>query len=273
MAAARAALAVLAGAEGSVDLAAYGYAAHVSDECKAYKALLAEPERLCAMRPQLEQLTREGSGARRVYAALLLERIDPAAGRAALMTMRGSDEPCALHTGGCVITCMWLGETVDYFLGGELGIDPRRAIDDWLDRLERDQGTFVRDFDALPARPRLRAVEAFPPLQRCELEPLATRRPRLEAMLRGPDPMLRLYAALLLERLDPSGRALLALANDDCGLFELDATGQTWTTVAAIARSYLHPARLGALPATPPRPRPKPSSGWFSRVIEQLFGL
>ena len=277
-AAAAAALAVIASARDSVDLGPFGYAAFVSEPCKAYKALLAEPERLRAWQPRLEQLTRDGPGARRVYAALLLGSVDPAAGRAALMTMRGSDEPCALHEGGCSVFCMWLGETVDSLLGEDSGVDPRRAIDQWLRGLENGRQPFVRDPDVLTGSRRLRAAADFASLRGCELEHLATRRPQLEVMVRSHEPTVRLYAALLLERLDANGNALLALANDDTGLWELDAVRETWTTVAAVARSYVHPARLAALPPAPPTP-PRPSSprnaraSWLSRLLEHVWGL
>jgi hypothetical protein len=175
-----------------------------------------------------------------------------------------------------MVLCEWLGETVDRLLGGDLGVDPRRAIDRCLDRLEGDHGPFVCDPDMSPAPARPRAARHFPSLQRCELVHLATRRPRLEAMLRGHDPAARLYAALLLERLDRSGTALLALANDGAGLWELNAVGETWTTVAAIARSFVHPARRGALPPappTPPQPSPPRKPSWLSRLLDHVWGL
>jgi len=120
------ALEILARAREAVELGPVGAAAVESEACRAYRSLRDAPEHLAALRPELEALGREGAAAARAYAALLLRALDEAAGRAALESMRGSDEPCQLWPGGCSPVTAWLGETAAYLLG-EPFFDPRRA--------------------------------------------------------------------------------------------------------------------------------------------------
>ncbi|SCL59426.1 hypothetical protein GA0070606_3099 [Micromonospora citrea] len=77
-------------------------------------ALADDPE---GVRAHLDRLLAEGSPAGRVYAATLLERVDPAAGRAAWTALRG--ESAAFGTfAGCVMGRATLGEYASERLAG-----------------------------------------------------------------------------------------------------------------------------------------------------------
>jgi hypothetical protein len=109
---ARGHLATLARAEGDlVVLGAIGFAAQVTAECRAYRELAADREALAALQHDLAALAASGSPVARIYAALLLRVIDEDAADRALETMLGSDAPCAITYGGCVIPSGTLGET------------------------------------------------------------------------------------------------------------------------------------------------------------------
>jgi hypothetical protein len=97
-----AALAVLAAAT-SVELGPVGVAARVTPAYRAYQALIRDPAALAAERPALERMLAAPSPAARFYAALLLRRLDPAVGQAALQAMVSSTEPLSVAPGGCVI--------------------------------------------------------------------------------------------------------------------------------------------------------------------------
>jgi len=96
------ALTVLAAAT-SVELGPVGVAARVTPAYRAYGALASDRAALAAERPALERMLDAPSAAARLYAALLLRRLDPAAGQAALQAMVPSTEPLSVAPGGCVI--------------------------------------------------------------------------------------------------------------------------------------------------------------------------
>jgi len=114
---ARQKLAVLARAEGSVELGPVGIAAVVTEACEAYRALVADLATLAAMKSEIAELARSGPGARRIFAALLLRAIDRDAGTAALEAMSASDEPCDLALGGCAVMSSSVGDAVAHLLG------------------------------------------------------------------------------------------------------------------------------------------------------------
>ena len=122
---ARQKLAVLARAERSVELGPVGIAAVVTETCAAYRALVADPSALSAMKSEIADLTRSGPGARRIYGALLLRAIDPEAGTTALEAMSRSSEPCDLALGGCAIMSSSVGDAVAHLLGRH----PRIALE------------------------------------------------------------------------------------------------------------------------------------------------
>jgi hypothetical protein len=135
-------LTCLAEATGSVSLGPVGVAATVTPECAAYRALLSSPVALETLRGELESLASVGPGARRIYAALLLLRIDRELGETHLRSMLGSGEPCGLFPGGCSKMTERLGETAGYLLDGPPflhgpGADPRpaRSPEGWWSRL------------------------------------------------------------------------------------------------------------------------------------------
>lgn len=110
-------LAVLAKAERSVELGPVGIAAAVTETCRAYRGLVADRAALAALRDEVATLAQSGSGARRIYAALLLREIDRDAGVAALQSMSESDEPCDLALGGCTVMSSTVGDAVTHLLG------------------------------------------------------------------------------------------------------------------------------------------------------------
>lgn len=87
-----------------------GFAGRVLPATEAFRTLLeaagADPERV---RPQLTRLLSEGSPAGRAYAATVLERVDPPAGRAAWESLTGQNAPLTTFT-GCVMNRVTLGE-------------------------------------------------------------------------------------------------------------------------------------------------------------------
>ncbi|MGN9774952.1 hypothetical protein ACTMS0_04125 [Micromonospora sp. H33] len=86
----------------------------VTEAYRRVEAVLADdPD---AVRGQLDRLLATGSPAGRVYAAALLERLDPAAGRAAWEWLRDDPAEVATFT-GCVMDRTVLGE----YAGDRLG--------------------------------------------------------------------------------------------------------------------------------------------------------
>jgi hypothetical protein len=115
--AAREKLRVLARAQTSVELGPVGFAAVVTETCQAYRDLIAHPEVLAALKSEIEPLARNGPGARRIYAALLLRQIDHVAGTAQLESMSDSKEPCDLALGGCTVMSSSVADAVAHLLG------------------------------------------------------------------------------------------------------------------------------------------------------------
>jgi hypothetical protein len=114
---ARQRLAVLARADGSVELGPVGFAALLTETCQAYRDLVADPDTLEELKSDIAPLAESGAGARRIYAALLLRKIDPDAGTAALKSMSESNEPCDLALGGCTVMSSSVGDAVAHLLG------------------------------------------------------------------------------------------------------------------------------------------------------------
>jgi hypothetical protein len=112
-------LAILAHAEGDlVVLGAIGFAAQVTDECRAYRELVADRDALDALKSDLVALAATGTPVARIYAALLLRAVDEPAANRALQAMTSSDAPCAITYGGCVVPTGTLGETARALLEG-----------------------------------------------------------------------------------------------------------------------------------------------------------
>ena len=87
-----------------------GFAGEILPATRAFQAVLdaaeAEPDEV---RERLTRLLRDGSAAGKAYAAAALERIDPAAGRAAWQSLVGDDAPLTTFS-GCVMNRVTLGE-------------------------------------------------------------------------------------------------------------------------------------------------------------------
>ena len=113
-------LSILARAEGPlVVLGPIGFAARVTEECRAYRELVADRDALVALKDEVATLAARGPAAPRIYAVLLLRSIDEANARELLETMVSSDEPCAITHGGCNIPSGTLGATARALLGRE----------------------------------------------------------------------------------------------------------------------------------------------------------
>lgn len=74
-------------------------------------------------RPNLERLLREATPAGRIYAAMLLVKLDPKAGRQALDQMRSDQTPLTVAA-GCTIMKTTVGAAVDDILQGRSGALP-----------------------------------------------------------------------------------------------------------------------------------------------------
>jgi hypothetical protein len=78
----------------------------------------------CPTRPNLEWLLREATPAGRIYAAMLLVKLDPKAGRQALDQMRSDQTPLTVAA-GCTTMKTTVGAAVDDILQGRSGVFPR----------------------------------------------------------------------------------------------------------------------------------------------------
>ncbi|PZG15347.1 hypothetical protein C1I95_19840 [Micromonospora craterilacus] len=103
---------------GRVAFGGVGIVGSLLPETEAYQRVAAaaadHPEEV---RQQLDHLLATAEPAGRVYAATLLEQLDPAAGRAAWTAMRA--DPAELHTAtGCVLDSTTVGEYAAERLAG-----------------------------------------------------------------------------------------------------------------------------------------------------------
>lgn len=218
---ARAHLAVLEAA-GSVDLGPFGYAAHVSDACRAYKALATDRDAVVALEAELVRVTREGSPPAIVYAALLLRGV----GRDVAPLLRAYTDDrrdVHVHPGGCGALMFWLCEAIRWAETGQYWTHPDKQLAQAIDALRqpawfelppaeviaktRETGTcdfhkvhghWVRSFTELLVAPdKIRAA-----------------RVRLDGILASDHSVARLYAAVLVREIDRAAgeRALAAIA-------------------------------------------------------------
>src|SRR5436853_18000 len=97
---ARKQLAVLRTATTSIELGPMGYAAVVTDACPAFRALEADREALAQLELDLVAVTRDGSPAAILYAALLLRELDRDVAPL-LEPYRDDRRPCKVSPGGC----------------------------------------------------------------------------------------------------------------------------------------------------------------------------
>ncbi len=91
---------------GQVAFDAVGFAARILPATEAYDAVAAAGE---PARPYVEWLLRHATPAGRVYAATLLERLDPATGRAAWQRLTGERAPVQTFS-GCIVGMTTVGE-------------------------------------------------------------------------------------------------------------------------------------------------------------------
>lgn len=227
----RSQLATLARASSSVALGPAGYAATVSDECRAYLALAQDRTALEALEPELVRLTREGPPGAIVYAALLLRSL----GRDVsplLEPYRDDRRDCRVFPGGCMSMTHWLSEAVRWVLTGQPWSHPDRLLEYELDRLaganwfelpsekllEHTREGRRRDGRMASGNWVFTFTELF-----LDRDKLQRARPALERLLAHQVPHVRLYAALLLRELDRSAgeSALAAQALSGVAVFQL----------------------------------------------------
>jgi hypothetical protein len=221
-----------------------GYAAVVTDACGAFQALAADPEVLAQLEPDLVGVTRDGSPAAIVYAALLLRTL----GRDVaplLAPYRDDRRHCTVFSGGCTGMAYWLAEVTRWATDGTRWSHPARLAAQELDSIARANWFELPSAAVLAAAParqrKAHAAQGIWVFSFAELlvapDQLAAGRSEIQALLGHAEPQVRLYAALLLRALDlPAGeRALAALAA---------AGGQ----VERLAPGFLNRQRTRAVP-------------------------
>ena len=209
-------LAVLAAATSSVELGPVGYAAVVTAEAEAYRALHERPDCLAPLEGDLIDLVANGPPGAIVYAALLLRRL----GRDVrpLVARHADDErECTIAGGGCTIETLWLGEATRWAMG-ERFCHPLRALRAELANLAGANWFELPHPSTLAAVEAGRRVAGLPQrgvwtfaFARLWLSPeLARVRGELVALTAHASPAVRLYAELLRGRLDGDPRTRLA---------------------------------------------------------------
>lgn len=217
---ARAHLAVLEAA-GSVDLGPFGYAAHVSDACRAYQALAADRDAVVALEPELVRITREGSPPAILYAALLLRGI----GREVtplLAAYTDDRRDVHVHPGGCGVLQFWLCEAIRWAESGQFWMHPEKQLAHALDALRRP-GWFELPPGEVIAKARETGrcdgrkvhghwVHSFTELLVAP-DKIRAARAGLDEILAGDHTVAQLYAAVLVREIDRAAgeRALAAI--------------------------------------------------------------
>lgn len=113
-------LKILANAD-AVVLGPVGVAAACNEECKAYLEAGRQPS---TVRKEIEWMVKNATPAGKLYAALLLRRIDKAAGIQALESLKAEKEPVYFGLGGCIGgERKPLGEHADFILKNPRMID------------------------------------------------------------------------------------------------------------------------------------------------------
>jgi len=217
---ARAQLAVLAAAEGSVTLGPAGYAGVMTDACRAYQALVADRAAVDRLAPELIRLTRDGSPAAIIYAALLLRGAGHDVGP--LLAPYADDRrPMSVFPGGCTAVGFWMCEAVRWAVTGQWWSHPERLLEHEVEGIESPNWFELPSAKLLRTAPtgRLDGRDArgrwtFAFVRLWVAPDLALMRRRLDELLGHPNASTRIYAALLIRRLDRTAgdRALTELA-------------------------------------------------------------
>jgi hypothetical protein len=212
-------LARLAAANDSVELDAMGYAATVTDACRAYRALAADRGAVLRHEAELVRMTRDGLPGAIIYAALLLRE----AGHdiAPLLAAHANDRrPLTVYPGGCQGITHWLCEAVRWAVNGELWSHPERLLAYKVEALEKAKWLELPSAEVLrvvaegQVRERGLLVVGKWTLSFIDLlvsPHLAAMRPQLDVLLGHANLVARIYAALLIRKLDrPAGDHALA---------------------------------------------------------------
>lgn len=217
---ARELLAVLAATGSTVTLGPAGFAATVTEECRAYLALASDVDAVIGLEAEHRELVRRGSPAAVIYAALLLRRADRDI--AALLEGHADDRrPMTIFTGGCTAMSYWLCEAVRW-VNGEPWSHPERVLLSCLDRIAKPGWFELPSAKLMAAKAAglrrdgraARGRWTFAFLELLEAPDLALVRAGIEALLGSANPAARLYAALLIRRIDRGAgkRALAGIA-------------------------------------------------------------
>ncbi|MBW4577481.1 MAG: hypothetical protein KME08_19790 [Aphanothece sp. CMT-3BRIN-NPC111] len=99
----------------TLDDAAIGFAAARSQTYQAFEQALKAGS---SIRSELDELLQQGSGSGRIYAAILIERLDKEAGRTALSLLQ-TDPEVVEHRSGCLTTNHTVGELATNLLRGQ----------------------------------------------------------------------------------------------------------------------------------------------------------
>jgi hypothetical protein len=172
-----------------------GFGAVMNDAARAYCTLdWLEAEEIAQHRDRLEATLRDGPGAARVYAALLLRRIDVAGSDAHLDRLLDSSDRCSFAPGGCLVFSGTVGSAAAQ-LHAMLETPRARAL--WEAVRQFRQATHYAE----PARDAMNAwgVRFAELLERNDL---SIARDVIESIA-GEAPPLGIFGAVLLSRIDP----------------------------------------------------------------------
>jgi len=199
----------LVAADSSVELGPAGYAATVTPRCKAYLDLLGDREALRSHENDLVAILKSNAKpAAIVYAAFLLKALERADLRELLAPYDDDRRPCTIFPGGCMGISHWLCEATRYVLG-ETWSHPVRLLAISLEQIERANWLELPSDDTMRAireqrRPDYRSqplwVFRFAELHESPPATLRLGRDLIAAMR---SPAARIYAALLIRRIDP----------------------------------------------------------------------
>jgi hypothetical protein len=215
-------LAALRAATTRVELGPFGYAAVVTDEVRAFQALAADCDALARLEPELVGMTRDGSAAAVIYAALLLRLLGHDVAPL-LARYRDDRRSCSVLPGGCtILPPQSLADAASWATHGTLASYPMPMTRAELDAIAGALWFELPSAAMLAAAPKRRRngrtpegawVSSFAELLVAPAR-LTAARAELDTLLGHIDAPVRLYAALLLRALErPAGeRALAAMA-------------------------------------------------------------
>jgi hypothetical protein len=237
----------LAAVDNDVELGPMGYAAHVTDRCNAYNALLRDPAMLRTHEEELVAILRSTTSkpGAIVYAAYLLKALERADLRELLAPYDDDRRPCTIWPGGCSGVTHWLCEATRFVMG-EMWSHPVRLIAISLEQIEAAHALELPSDDTMHAirehrRPDYRSqplwVFRFAELHESPPANLRLARDLITSMRSS---VARVYAALLVRRIDPAAGDTrldklttdewIAVGNETLQLREAVALAREWSS-------------------------------------------